>query len=49
MHNTDEVTEAGVMLLKGGVLAGYLGVVTVLVWFTFDKYSLSAALRGVFA
>ena len=47
MSRADELTEAGVMLIKAGVLAGYLGVVTVLVWFAFDKYSLAAALRGV--
>lgn len=49
MNRADELTEAGVMLMKGFVLTGYLAVITFLVWFAVHPYSLAAWMKGVFA
>lgn len=47
MNRADELTEAGVMLMKGFVLTGYLAVITFLVWFAVHPYSLAAWMRAL--
>ena len=49
MNRADELTEAGVMLMKGFVLTGYLAVITFLVWFAVQPYALAAWMKGVLA
>ena len=45
----DDLTEAGMVLIKLATVAAYLAVITVFAWAAIHPYSLSQHLRGLLA